>query len=261
MLSAGVKDLIQVAPEWYLLTLNGCPWDTLKPGQFVHLRWLETSDPLLRRPFSVHDYCKDKGELSLLFQVRGKFTRLLEQLKSGHRVDLLGPLGRGFTFPQQERVIMVAGGIGLAPLSFWADYLFQRGKKVNFLIGGSSAQLLPDEKYFDFLPQRPYWATEDGSRGYKGTVVDLLEAQLAEAGGLRGGAIYACGPTPMLSNVVDLARYHQLPLEVSVERVIACGVGACLGCVQPMYKEGVLVYRRVCKDGPVFRGEEVVFDE
>ena len=225
------------------------------PGQFVEVRCSTQTDPLLRRPLGVHRVVK--GGIELLYEVVGKGTELLSRMKSGALLDVIGPLGTGFDVPgRRGRFILVAGGNGVAPLLFLAERLITRRQKVCVLIGGCSKSHILCEKEFKKIGAEVSIATEDGSRGYKGLVTDLLKDTLV-ACPMAPATIYACGPTGMLKAAAKIARYRRIPCQVSLEERMACGLGVCLGC--PVKVKTAAGYKMVCKDGPVFNAEDIVW--
>ena len=250
------KELI---PGWYLYELEAPLPSRAEPGQFIQLRPSSGTDPLLRRPISIHFADPGVGRIRLLIRVAGRGTALVSRFQKGEELDLLGPFGRGFPYLDEKApAIFVGGGIGLAPLYFAAVQRRQAGLPFELLLGGRSGALLPPDDYFSSAGLVPFIATEDGSRGSKGLVTALLEQRLETVQmPLR---IHACGPTAMLARVVELARSAGAAVHVSLESRMACGVGACLGCVYPFHAGGKIEYRRVCRDGPVFNGEEVSFE-
>ena len=234
-----------------------------QPGQFVHLRCLNSAQPLLRRPLSFHRF--DKHNLELLYKVIGQGTNLLAKQQKGDKIDILGPLGNGFqlsAFSSQLSAILVAGGMGVAPLLSLAEALVKRKGKRNIalLVGAQTKSAILGEKDFRRLGLKMQIATDDGSRGHKGVVTDLLNnyLNLSSACARKGinsqlSTIYACGPRPMLKAVAGIARKNKLTAYASLEENMACGVGACLGCAIRT-KSG---YQRVCKEGPVFNLAEI----
>ena len=214
---------------------------TARPGQFVMVRCGEGYDPLLRRPLSIHRI-SHKG-LALLFAVVGRGTDWLAGRREGETIDLLGPLGNGFSIhPQSKNLLLVAGGIGIAPLIFLADEATSERHNVTILLGAQrQAQLYP----LDSIPSKVelHIVTEDGSTGRKGMVTDLLPDFAPHA-----DQIFACGPPSMYIAMMNLEALNDKPTQVSLETRMGCGVGACLGCAIET-KEGM---RRVCRDGPVF---------
>lgn len=237
--------------EYYRLRLRlPSPFDAA-PGQFVMVRVSDGLDPLLRRPFSIHRLDGVSGEFEILFRVVGLGTRHLARCSVGDRVEVLGPLGRGFR-SERGRPLLVGGGVGVAPLLFLADHLRAEGGTPKLLLGGRSDRDILCHDDFSCLAVPYALATEDGSLGEAGLVTRLLEQELAAGEG--AAAVYTCGPPAMLAAVATLCASVGVPCQVSLEATMACGVGACLGCVIPG-SEGE--YLRVCKEGPVFRAEEI----
>lgn len=246
-------------PGWYLLELEAPRLTRAVPGQFVHLRPGRGTDPLLRRPISIHCADVERGRIQLLIRPAGRGTAGIPSLRVGEELDLLGPLGRGFPHLEEGApAILVAGGIGLAPLLFAAVQRRRAGLPFELLLGGTSGAFLPPDEYFRAHGVEPAVATDDGSRGRYGPVTALLEQRLGRA--RRPLRVHACGPMPMLARVVELTRAAGVAAHLSLESRMACGVGACLGCVLPFRVGGKLEYRRVCREGPVFDGEEVYFE-
>lgn len=249
-----------IAPDWKELLLR---WDPgagrPEPGHFLTLRPGRGKDPLLRRPFAVASYEEGRAEgpsVSVIYQIRGPGTRLLANLGPGATVDVLGPLGRTFPMPATgESPILAAGGVGLGPILYLARRLEELRAvagspgqaPVPFVIGFRSAALLPDLPF----PPGLVPCTDDGSAGYRGTPVDWISHN-ASSGARR---IYACGPAPMLAAIARLASARGWKASLSAEQWMACGVGACMGCVlpRPSAADGTSQgFLRACADGPVF---------
>jgi len=228
-------------------------WETAKPGQFLTIRVQETPVPLLRRPFALSSLDESAEKASIIYQVRGKGTRVLESLKPGAPLDILSPLGNGFTTPEASHPpLLIAGGIGLGPILFLARELDKANLSPLLVFGCRDKSFIPD------LPGlkngRIQYCTEDGSFGFKGSSVAYLESLKASA--LSSAVIYACGPTGMLKACHNFAVKNSLPCETAMEEMMACGVGACMGCVVEL--EGKeQKYARVCKDGPVFQSRDI----
>ncbi len=235
----------------------------VQPGQFVHLRVRDGGyDPLLRRPFSIYDTNKSRGEISIIYRVVGRGTSILALRPPHDKLDLMGPLGRPFTFwEEDEKVILVAGGVGMAPLYLLVKALLKKGVHVKVLLGARTEGELVGTEDLQELKLKPCVATEDGSAGFKGLVTELLKEKLGENSFHR---LYTCGPRPMLKEVARVAADFQLKGEVSLEEIMACGVGACLGCAFPIKtgEKGAqeTVYKKVCAQGPAFSLEEVIYD-
>ena len=223
------------------------------PGQFVNIKIKERStDPLLRIPLGVHKITK-KG-ISLLYKVVGEGTALLSQEKKGSTISVLGPLGKGFDtslVKRETKVVIVAGGHGIAPLYALSEALSKRTKKIVFLLGAATKSHITCTGDLKKLGIKVKVATDDGSSGRKGFVTCFLKDEIEK--GKNETVIYACGPKPMLSAVSAIADECGARAQVSADEYMACGIGACLGCAI-MTKQG---YKYVCKDGPVFDSKEI----
>lgn len=220
-----------------------------KPGQFVHVR---ADGFQLRRPISICEY--DAQTLRLVFQIRGAGTKTLAALEPGASMDLLGPLGNGFpALPDDARVILAGGGIGVPPLLALAR---KYGKNAAALLGFRDRDAVILEKDFAACCDTRV-ATDNGSYGLHGFVTNLLEQRLSEG---PAHMIFACGPTAMLKGIVAMAEAHGVPAKISVEERMACGVGACLVCACRTVRDGKEIYSHVCADGPVFDGREVILE-
>ncbi len=241
-----------------------------RPGQFLHVSCGSTYDPLLRRPISIHAADRQKGEVKLLYRVAGRGTALLSGLKAGDMVNVLGPLGNGFTMPAgSENVFAVAGGIGVAPLYFFLMELRRLKHKATVLLGAPAKEKLICVDEIRALGHKVFLATDNGSTGHCGTVVELFDlyARLPvhSCGDYNpkeemSGYVYGCGPAAMLKELCAAVRENGFNGEVSVEERMGCGVGACLSCACKVKDgEGGFRHRRVCLDGPVFPVEEVVW--
>ena len=252
-----LKDLTVSAVEFpherYVL-LKLTDKDTLpeiKPGQFVEVKVNNSPNTYLRRPISVHFVDREKNELWLLIQLVGEGTHQLANLKVGDMLNLLFPLGNGFSPVQKsgERVLLVGGGVGVAPLLEYGKYLSDNGAQPTFLLGARSVSDLLQLDLFKAYGNVCI-TTEDGSIGEKGFVTQhsLLDAE-------RFDRISVCGPKPMMVAVAKYARQSNTPCEVSLENMMACGLGACLCCVEKTVKGNVCV----CKEGPVFSIEQLTW--
>jgi dihydroorotate dehydrogenase electron transfer subunit len=213
----------------------------------------------LRRAFSIYDYDEAAGVVDVLYKVIGRGSQLLSKLKSGEALDVLGPLGNGFDLPADlERLVLVAGGVGIPPIYLLGKASIRRGfagNKITFLCGLTSTAELPMADRLKELPIDLQFSTDDGSLGFKGYVSDLLRQRLADGSLGREPLICACGPDGMLRAVQAICREQHKRCYLSLESIMPCGVGTCLGCVVP--KEGEEKYLRVCREGPVFDAEEV----
>jgi dihydroorotate dehydrogenase electron transfer subunit len=208
--------------------------------------------PLLKRPFSLHRIGPD-GEIQILYRVVGLGTRMLSDVRVGQNLEVLGPLGQGFWWPADlKKAFLVAGGIGLAPLLALADTFPPEVDVALFYGVRTAAELVPAE-LLGRLSQNMIVTTDDGSAGQAG----LITAPLAEALEKTPAPVFACGPHPMLAETARLAKHYRTPARVSMEARMACGLGACLGCVVEAQRDGESQYVRVCKEGPVFDAGEV----
>jgi len=231
------------------------------PGQFLHIK-LKDEKVLLRRPFSIHKV--DKSAVFLLFKVRGAATDIFSRLKKGSFLDVLGPLGNGFSYipgsmrenssdRERKKIILVAGGIGAAPLLFLAKKIKKRSS-VLVLLGAKTKSEVLCESDFKRSGCKVRVATDDGSKGFKGKVTDLLRNQLRAKSQELRACIYACGPQAMFHSLsVVLKNFPDVECEASFEQFMGCGIGICHGCVI----ESKTGYKKVCKDGPVFNLRDI----
>jgi dihydroorotate dehydrogenase electron transfer subunit len=257
----------EVAPNIFLIKLlaPSVAQDAL-PGQFIHIKCTTDHYPLLRRPLSIYRIDKEKGGIYILFQVVGEGTKSLAQSAVGDDLDIVGPIGNGFNiYPESKKIMIVGGGIGVAPLLALCEESIKQGKEVRVLIGALKKELVVGEESFKILGAKVDVATDDGSYKYKGLVTDLLEGSIRE--GWLADQIFACGPKPMLRKIVEISLDNHVDCQVSLEERMACGIGACLGCVcktktRDKEKDKVKYeFKRVCVDGPIFEGSEVVWDD
>ena len=215
----------------------------IQPGQFVQVRVDGSPSTYLRRPISIHDVDFGHNEITLLVQQVGEGTRRLATAEVGDMINMMLPLGNGFTLPEkEEKVLLVGGGIGIAPLYYFAKALNAKGVRPTLLLGGKSeADLIRLDDYRQF--GETFVTTEDGSLGEKGFVTMHTVCQKQSF-----DKIYVCGPKPMMKAVAKLAAEKDVWCEVSLENLMACGLGACLCCVEDTVDGHVCV----CKEGPVF---------
>jgi dihydroorotate dehydrogenase electron transfer subunit len=261
----------EVAPSYFRLALGSSDGFVVpKAGQFFMVKTERRWKSFLRRPFSVHRYtCDERGRcfhLEILYKVVGQGTDELSQVRPGEGVDLLGPFGRGFSVEGKvKKASLVAGGVGVAPLFPLAEGLTRRGVKTRLFLGAKTREEILCVKDLQGLGVEIIVATEDGSLGYKGTVCELLMTTLSVDGERSAwDRTYACGPWEMLRELSAICSRFEMPLEVSLEARMACGFGACLGCSAKAKSESAsgspAVYKLVCRDGPVFDSQEVVWD-
>ncbi len=247
---ARVRSNSEVAPRTRLVWLEAPGIrEQARPGQFVMVRCGEGPEPLLRRPLSIHG-ADSQGALALLFETVGKGTGWLGERRPGDPVDLIGPLGNGYRVGAHSReILLVAGGIGIAPLAFLAETAAAAGKSVRLLQGARAASLLCGRPRLP--PEAVVCITEDGSCGRKGAVTGLLADYAA-----RADQVFACGPAAMYRAMAGLECLAGKPVQLSLEERMACGLGACLGCAV-MTRSGP---RQVCCDGPVFEMGDIVWE-
>jgi len=241
-----------VAKDIFRMTFDG--GGEAAPGQFVMVKVTAGLDPLLRRPFSLHAVT-DKGQWQILYRVVGKGTRLMTAVKAGQRLEIVGPLGKGFQLPppDEKTITLIGGGIGVAPLPQLVPLLRDSGiNDISVLFGFRNAEEIVCEEYFVKKGVSVAIATENGSRGINGLVTSLLP---------KGGAnyIYCCGPMPMMKAVAGLCMKNGWSGQFSLEGAMACGMEACLGCAVAASKKDK--YWHVCQDGPVFEMEEIAWQQ
>ena len=256
----------EISPGYFRMRILAPDYTKLaRPGQFVMFRVQRSLPPLLRRPFGIFragfmpadcDTMPPKEFIEIIYKVVGSGTEIMQGLHQGDPVELLGPLGRGFEpgAPEAEK-ILVGGGIGLVPLYMLAESLVETSR-VRLLMGGRTRDDIITVTEFERLGVETYVSTEDGSLGEEGLVTQVLEHKLSEN---AKAEVFACGPMPMIHAVEKICRKHAIPLQVSLEALMACGVGACLGCVVKGagHTEAQPSYLCTCKVGPVFQAGQL----
>lgn len=257
----------EISPGYFRMKLLAPGFGSLaRPGQFLMIRPGTGLPTMLRRPFGVlrcgtlPPECAGlppREFVEILYKVVGKGTAYLSELHAGDRAEVLGPLGNGFDLGVSGgEKILVGGGIGLVPLYLLAETLVARGDKVRLLMGGRTRDDILCVTEFERLGVETYVATDDGSLGEAGFVTKVLERKLAK---FPGAEVFACGPMPMLGAVAAICAERQVALQVSLEAHMACGVGACLGCVVKGagHSDATPRYLCTCKAGPVFRAADL----
>jgi dihydroorotate dehydrogenase electron transfer subunit len=225
----------------------------IRPGQFVMVRVRSALEPLLRRPFSVCGVEKDL--VKVVYRVVGKGTAIMAAARPGENLQILGPLGKPFVVPEEKRLpVLVAGGIGIAPLFFLAESL--RTRELEFMMGFRSAGDIIRLEGARSPSHNWSIATDDGTGGHAGFVTDLLLLTLGKKQGLAL-SLFACGPKPMLKKVAETATKHGVPCQVSLESVMACGFGVCQGCAVKAFPGESRSYHYVCQEGPIFPVQDV----
>lgn len=273
--SAKILFNTEISPTYYKMGLD-CPEITSKavPGQFIMVRVSNQLDPLLRRPFAIHriQRADTKGEsagnnfyIEILYKVVGKGTEILSEMKEHDKVDILGPFGNGYRIdPSIRTAVLIGGGIGAAPLLSLAEKIISKCSRLEsilLLLGGKGTDDVLCIKEYEKLGVEVRLATEDGSLGKRGTVVELLLDCLKSGDYIQDSFTYcfACGPDAMLKEVSKITAEKGISCQISLEARMACALGACLGCAVKT-KAGGDIYKNVCKDGPVFDSKEIVWE-
>lgn len=223
-----------------------------KPGQFIHIKVSDTVYPILRRPISICD-CDGESLIELFFKVVGTGTDILSRRNVGERLDIIGPLGNPFEISTKDNNILVGGGIGIAPLAYLAKELNKMGKKIIMFYGGRTASDIMLTDKFKYKNSQLVITTEDGTLGLKGMITEEVEKYFTAYP--ENCSVYVCGPEGMLR---ALSKVRNLPfddVQISLENRMACGVGACQGCAIKTINGK---YQRVCKEGPVFKYNEII---
>ena len=257
----------------------------VKPGQFVNIKI--SNFPLFKRPFSIFRCIKlDNGGLGIeiVYKVVGRGTSIMTELKREDELDIIGPLGNGFEWYRDKKVhILLAGGIGSANLFMLGEQISKASREhemdLNILLGAQTKKTLILEMEFSKLNGKIMVSTDDGTYGYNGFATEMLKDVINSEKISLDCAIYACGPEPMLKALAPICKQHNIPAQVSMERHMMCGIGACLVCICKVNKSSVVEcrdiqsshiqlvpeeefgYALVCKDGPVFNIDEVIFDD
>lgn len=226
----------------------------LQPGQFIHVQIPGMEGHILRRPFSVYFTDEDRRVLVILYQVVGFGSAHMTTLTPGAIMDVMGPIGHGWTIPNgSQRALLVAGGVGGAPLYLFAEALVQAGVEVDFILGAQTKDaLVVEQRYQNLLEKDLYIATDDGSKGHHGFCTDLVAQQIDNT---KYDFVACCGPEPMMHIVSDMTLKASIPTFISLEKRMACGIGACLSCIV----ETTNGRKRSCIDGPVFDATEVIW--
>jgi dihydroorotate dehydrogenase electron transfer subunit len=233
-------------------------WDieqTPLPGQFCTIRVSPFSAPLLRRPFAFSDFDATDKKASVIYKQRGPATGLLAAKREGDTLDIIGPLGSSFPLKDCEPLVCLAGGTGFGPMLFLARQSIEMGKKTSLIIGYKTLSQVPALASLSACD--PIFTTDDGSAGHKGTPLDYLSSVNNVFG--KNTTVCACGPVPLMRGCAQWAKACAFPCFVSLEQVMACGVGACMGCAVKVIDASKNGYARACIEGPVFPAERVVW--
>ncbi|MHA7874206.1 dihydroorotate dehydrogenase electron transfer subunit [Roseivivax sp.] len=248
-----------VAEDYRLLELSA-PAEALDcaPGQFFHILCPVDgeSQPFLRRPMSIYGYDKARGRLSFLYKVTGEGTRALARLAPGARLNVTGPLGRGFTIPEEAHgLLAVARGVGLATLAPLAQEARRLGRVLTAICSARSPEHLMSIEHFEALGARVIQVTDSAGTSAPEHLRGLIEAEIAEG---RVDMLYTCGSNRLLKLCQEIGAKAGIPGEIALEQQMACGIGMCQCCVRPFRKPGGVEQLRVCREGPVFDIQEAL---
>lgn len=232
------------------------------PGQFVNIKCVSDGlmMPLLRRPFSIHDIEPDFKVFSILYTLKGKGTEFLSRQNAGDTIDFIGPLGNGIKIQECENnnFLLIAGGIGIAPLYFLAKTLSIEGKNVFFAAGFKDGNFMLFEKMLQLLKINYEIYSENGMHGKKGLITDFI---IEKADDFKNYDIYCCGPVDMYKALQNIFSLKNMKAKALFEEIMACGIGVCKGCVMKFkVSEDKYIYKTVCKEGPVFNLMEAIFE-
>ncbi|WP_096550609.1 dihydroorotate dehydrogenase electron transfer subunit [Ureibacillus thermosphaericus] len=237
----------EIAKDIFEMTLQGQIVQEMSPGQFVHIRVSDLLEPLLRRPISIANIQKEADEFTIIYRAQGRGTKVLSQKQVGDEVDVLGPLGNGFPVEaarEGETALLVGGGIGVPPLYELSKQLNARDVRTIHVFGFQTEELAFYEEEFSKLGET-YYVTDDGSKGFKGFVTDLLNELKPDF-----NIFYSCGPLPMLRALASM--YEEKKGYLSLEERMGCGIGACFACICKTEEGQEKGYVKICSDGPVF---------
>jgi len=246
-----IIDNQKLNPDSFILELSGREkLPEILPGQFAEFKVEGSPETFLRRPFSVHDINYGENTMKFLIQIAGKGTEALSKLEPGDKINVIYPLGNSFSLPEsKQRILLIGGGCGVAPLLFMGRYLNKNGHTPDILLGfRSSERIIEYDEYIEL--GRVFLTTEDGSRGETGFITEhsVLKAQTYDR-------IYCCGPVPMMKAVGEYCMQKNIECEVSLETLMGCGIGACLCCAVSTVKGNLFA----CTDGPVFNIKDLIW--
>lgn len=225
------------------------------PGQFIEIRVSKTFEPFLRRPISIHNVDKENGIIEFIFQIRGRGTGFLSQIEEGEFLDVVGPLGDGiFDLKDCKNIAVIGGGIGIFPLYELAKIAINQKVNTNVYLGFRNKDFVILEEEFSKVSNELIITTDDGSYSKSGYAIDYLKEDVQK---LNIDGIFACGPLPMLQRVKEFAESQNIYCQISLEEMMGCGIGVCLGCAVKYKTDAEDTFKRVCKEGPVFNAVEV----
>ncbi|MDD5658416.1 MAG: dihydroorotate dehydrogenase electron transfer subunit [Actinomycetota bacterium] len=233
------------------------------PGQFINIKCCSdnTVDPLLRRPFSIHDVEYDFKVFSIMYEVKGNGTHFLSKLNAADVIDFVGPLGNGININKIENddFLLIGGGIGIAPLYFFAKVLLAENKNVFFAAGFKDGNFLLFDKMLERLKINYEIYSENGMHGSKGMITDFIKKRIDD---FKEYDIYCCGPVEMYKALQNIFCLKNIRAKALFEEIMACGIGVCKGCVMKFKdNQNGYIYKSVCKDGPLFDLSEAVFEQ
>jgi dihydroorotate dehydrogenase electron transfer subunit len=256
----------EIQKDCFLMKVKTAPsFQNPLPGQFVMIRIAGLADPFLSRPVSIYSFSQNENysTIELLYRVVGKGTQIMAGLIEGSMVEINGPLGNGFdTQSAKENIVIISGGIGIAPLSMLTETLRRTHPSSNMIIykGFQSVSEVVGLEKLQKLCRNIRVCTDDGTLGEKGFVTQVFQKDLKKFS-QEFTSLYACGPAPMLKALATILNKTKFRCQVSLEERMACGVGACMGCAVAIKdKDGALSYRRVCADGPVFNLQDIIWE-
>lgn len=241
--SGTIKKIKQINKSVYSVEISAPRVNEIKPGQYISIL---CENLTMRRPFSVANF--EDATITLLIKKRGKGTEYILNLKQGENIEFSAPLGNGFKI-ENKKTLLIGAGIGIAPL-FYLDKELKANKAQTYLAAGFLSK-------DDIIEGADFTSTDDGSNGNKGSICDYLEKLIAD---FKPEKIVSCAPHPVLEIVAKTAQKHNIECDVCMEKIMACGIGVCRGCVIKIKKNGQIQNATVCKDGPVFDAKEVVWE-
>jgi len=239
-----ILNIKKINSQVYSIEFSAPSLDMIQPGEYISIL---CEGLTLRRPFSVADF--QDGKITVLFKKKGQGTEYISRLKVGDSIEFSAPLGNTFKI-ENKKTLLIGAGIGVAPLFYLRKKLAAVGAETYFAAGFLSKADVLGERQFDFV------STDDGSNGVKGSICDYLEQLIKD---FMPQKIVSCAPTPVLKIIAENAQRYGIESEIAMEKIMACGIGICRGCVIKIKKDGIVQNATICKDGPVFDGAEVVW--
>lgn len=242
---AEITEVSKVSKSLYYIKFNPDYNIEAKAGQFVSIL---CPNHTLRRPFSIASL--ENNQIGVLFKKKGSGTEYISNLKVGDKIDFIGAMGNGFKYDIQKKSLLIGAGVGVAPVYYLKNEIEKSGGNSRLVAGFVTKDEIPFNMNFDNV------STNDGSFGLKGSIVEHIEREIEV---YKPDVVYSCGPHIVLKMISEIAQKHNLPSYVALEKVMACSIGVCRGCVIKVNKNGKVVNASVCQDGPVFNGDEVVW--